>query len=168
MNRVCFVFFHQYAHEHVFFNCDEQKSSWNGIFFIIFTTDSNYLIFLPYFTIVFSLYKYIFSKNKMGNFCGYVWVNHKSWCVCKISPQDLDFNLPSSVWYKHNAETWGQVPRGKGSSFLMINGVFLWIFSTFKNCHIFGKRWINELSDIVSLSNFRIICMDIKDITFTF
>ena len=110
------------------------KSSWNVTFGIICTTSLYYAIFLPYFIIVFYLYIKIFSEQKMGTFCGYVWVNNQIKCVRKMSPQGLDFNISSGAQYKYNPDTLGQITHGKGSSFLMRNGLVMWIHSTFKNC----------------------------------
>ena len=140
-----------------------EKSSWNVTFRRICTTSSDYALFLPYFRIVFCLYIQIFSENKMGNFCGYVRVNDKKRRVRKMSPQGFDFNISSGTWFKYNPDTLGQIPHGKGSSFLMRNGFFLWIHSTFKNCYIFRKSSIIELSAIISLSNFQIIYFYMKD-----
>jgi len=81
----------------MFFKCTMEKSPWNMTFGIICTTSSNYVIFLPYFIIVFCLYIQIFSEQKMGTFCGSVWVNYKKWCVRRMSPQGLVFNISSGT-----------------------------------------------------------------------
>ena len=99
----------------------------------------------------------------MGTFCGYVGLNDKKGVSAKSPPQGFDFNISSGTWYKYNPETLGQIPHGKGSSFLMRNGFFLWIHSTFKNCYIFRKSSIIALSAIISPSNFKIIYFDMKD-----
>ena len=99
----------------------------------------------------------------MGNFCGYVRVNDKKRRVRKMSPQGLDFNISSGTWYKYNPDTLGQITYGKGSSFLMRNGFFMWIHSTFKNDYIFRKSSIIALSAIISPLNFKIIYFDMKD-----
>jgi hypothetical protein len=113
---------------------------------------------------LFSVYTYIyFFRKKMGTFCGYVRVNDKKGVSAKCPPQGFDFNISSGTWYKCNPETLGQIPHGKGSSFLMRNGFFLWIHSTFKNCYIFRKSSIIALSAIISLSNFQIIYFYMKD-----
>ena len=101
-----------------------EKSSWNVTFGRICTTSSDYALFLPYFRIVFCLYIHIFFQKKMGTFCGYVRVNDKKGVSAKCPPQGFDFNISSGTWYKYNPETLGQIPHGKGSSFLMRNGFF--------------------------------------------
>ena len=139
------------------------KSSWNATFGIICTTRSDYDLFLPYFRIVFCLNIHIFFQKKMGTFCGYVRVNDKKGVSAKCPPQGFDFDISSGTWYKYNPETLGQIPHGKGSSFLMRNGFFLWIHSIFKNCYIFRKSSIIALSAIISLSDFKIIYFDMKE-----
>ena len=51
-------------------------------------------------------------------------VNDKKRCVRKMFPQGFDFNILSGTWYKYIPDTLGQIPYGKGSSFLMGNGFF--------------------------------------------